>query len=373
MFENFKVPAELVPSDPRFGSGPSLIPLNHLQSLIDLGPNLLGTSHRKAPIKNMVKECQEGLMSYFNVPSDYLVVMGNGGATYLFDALALGMVQKKITHFTCGEFSQKWFKSSKKVPWIQAEEVAAEYGTGINAKDCSDSDVIATTLNETSTGVEINDLPKVHDDALLMVDATSGAGQVPCDVSKTDVFYFSPQKVFASEGGLWVAIMSPKAVKRALEMNEDKTRYIPEIMNWKLAITNAEKNQTYNTPAIISIWLLKEQVNKMIKEGGYKAAQEYAQKKAKLVYGWGEEMSYLSCYIEQPEFRSTAVACINVDDKYNVEPLLKKLTSENIVHGIEAYRKLGKNQFRISLFHNVSFEDLEKLTKLLSAAIEAEM
>ncbi len=373
MFENFNVPSELIPSDPRFGSGPSLIPLDHLKTLIELGPNLLGTSHRKAPIKNMVKECQEGLMKYFNVPSDYLVVMGNGGATFLFDAIALGLVQKKITHFTCGEFSQKWFKASKKVPWIEAEEVAVEYGKGINANDCPDSDVIATTLNETSTGVQINSLPKVHDGALLMVDATSGAGQVPCDVSKVDVFFFSPQKVFASEGGLWVAIMSPKAMERALALNEDKSRYIPEIMNWKLAIDNSAKNQTYNTPAIVSIWLLKEQTNKMLKEGGYQAAQELAQKKADLLYSWGEEKPYLSCFIEEKDFRSIAVACINVDEKYPVDDLLKKLTNANIVHGIDGYRKLGKNQFRISLFHNVSYDDLEKLTKLLSAAIESEM
>lgn len=373
MFENFKTPAELRPTDPRFGSGPSLIPFAHLESIIAKGPHLLGTSHRKAPIKNIVKETQEGLMNFFNIPSDYKVVLGNGGATFLFDAIGLGLVDKKITHFTCGEFSQKWFKSSKAIPWIEAEEVAAEYGKGIEGKDVADADCICVTLNETSTGVQINTLPKVSDDTLLLVDATSGAGQVPCDISKTDVFYFSPQKVFASEGGLWVAIMSPKAVERAMKIAGDKSRYVPGIMNWKTAIDNSDKNQTYNTPAIISIHLLNEQVKKMISEGGFEYAISYAQKKADLVYGWANEKSYLSCYIEEEEFRSTAVACVNVDDKYDVNPLLKVLGEEGSVYGIEGYRKLGKNQFRISLFHNVSYEDLEKLTKLLSAAIEAEM
>lgn len=373
MFENFVAPKELIPSDPRFGCGPSLIPLNHLQTLIERGPNLLGTSHRKSPIKNMVKEAQEGLKKYFKVPEDYLVVMGNGGATFLFDALALGLVNKKIAHFTCGEFSEKWFKASKAVPWIQAQQFHAEYGLGINATDVADADVIATTLNETSTGVQISELPKVHDGALLMVDATSGAGQVPCDVSKVDVFYFSPQKVFASEGGLWIAIMSPKAVERALAIAADKTRYVPGIMNWKQAIDNARLNQTYNTPAIISIWLLKEQVNKMLADGGYDFAQKEARKKADLLYKWAEEKAYLSCYIKEAKFRSTAVCTIDIDEKYDVSPLLEKLTKQNIVHGIEAYRNLGRNQFRISIFHNVKYDDLVKLTKLLSAAIEAEI
>lgn len=373
MFENFKTPKNLVPSDPRFGCGPSLIPFEHLETIIKKGPALLGTSHRKAPIKNLVKEAQDGLMKYFNVPSDYLVVMGNGGATFLFDSIALGIVEKKITHFTCGEFSNKWFKASNKVPWISADEVSVPFGEGITGRDVQDSDVICVTLNETSTGVQLDTLPKVHDGALLLVDATSGAGQVPCDVSKTDIFFFSPQKVFASEGGLWIAIMSPKAMKRALTISENKERYIPDIMCWKTAITNSEKNQTYNTPSIISIHLLNEQVKLMNRDGGYDKACQSADKKADLLYSWSIEKPYLEAYIKDEKYRSTSVACINVDDKYDVTPLLKRLSEEGTVYGIDAYRKLGKNQFRISLFHNVKYEDLKKLTELLSKAIESEM
>ncbi len=370
MFENYKTPAELLPSDPRFGCGPSLVPVEFLEKLAATGNTLIGTSHRKPAVKNLVKEVQEGLAKFFNIPSDYEVVLGNGGATFLFDMIALGLVKNKATHFTCGEFSQKWFKSSNSVPWIEASEVASEYGHGVITTDVEGSDLIATTLNETSTGVQIDSLPDVGDDTLLCVDATSGAGQVACDVSKTDVFFFSPQKVFASEGGLWVAIMSPKAIARSKEIEEAKDRYIPGIMSWDAAISNGKKNQTYNTPSISTIFFLNEQVKLMNEFGGYEKAIEYAEKKASLLYGWAAEKDYLSCYVEDDKFRSRAVATIDLDEKYDAAALIKVFAAEGSVNGIDAYRKLGRNQFRISLFHNVKLEDLEKLTKMISMAIE---
>ncbi len=371
MFENYKTPAELLPSDPRFGCGPSLVPVEFLEKLAATGNSLIGTSHRKPAVRKLVQEAQEGLAKYFNIPSDYQVVLGNGGATFLFDMIALGLVRKKATHFTCGEFSSKWFKSSKSVPWIEASEVSAEFGQGVVAENVADSDLIATTLNETSTGVQVDGLPEVDGDTLLCVDATSGAGQVPCDISKTDVFFFSPQKVFASEGGLWVAFMSPKAIARSKEIEANKERYIPGIMSWDAAISNGEKNQTYNTPSISTIFFLNEQVKLMNEFGGYEKAIEYAEKKAKLLYGWAEEKPYLSCYVGEDKFRSRAVATINLDDKYDASELIKIFEKEGSVNGIDAYRKLGKNQFRISLFHNVKYEDLEKLTKMISMAVES--
>jgi phosphoserine aminotransferase len=370
MFENFETPKELIPSDPRFGCGPSLIPVEFVQRLAETGPHLLGTSHRKPAIKNLVKEVQEGLMKYFNVPSDYLVVLGNGGATFLFDMISLGIVEKKSAHFTCGEFSQKWFKSAKNVPWIEAEEFSVDYGQGVEGKNVADADLIAVTLNETSTGVQINSLPEVDENTILAVDATSGAGQVPCDVSKADIFFFSPQKIFASEGGLFVAIMSPKALKRAMTLDEDKSRYIPGIMNWKTAITNSEKNQTYNTPSVSTLFFLNEQV-KLMNALGYEAVIAQAQEKADHLYNWATEKDYLSAYVEDAAIRSRAVACINVDDKFNAGELIKVFEKEKSVYGIDAYRKLGKNQFRISLFHNVKLEDIQKLTKTISMAIES--
>lgn len=370
MFDQLEIPKELIPSDPRFGCGPSLIPVSFLNDLAASGTELMGTSHRKKPIKNLVKSIQEGLSQYFSLPSDYSVVVGNGGATFLFDAIGLGMVEKKATHFTCGEFSEKWFKSSKLIPWIEAENVAVEFGKGITPEDREDADMICCTLNETSTGVQLDSLPTVGGNRILAVDATSGAGQVPCDVSKTDLFFFSPQKVFASEGGFYVAIMSPKARERALKMAEDKSRYIPEIMSWKHAIENSDKNQTYNTPSVSTLFFLNEQV-KLMNKIGYGQVQEQAAQKAKLLYSWANEKDYLSPYIKEEKYRSTAVATIDVDDSIDTESLLARLENQKIVYGIDAYRKLGRNQFRISLFHNISYADLEKLTKLLSYAIES--
>jgi len=369
MFENYNVPKELTPSDPRFGCGPSLIPVEFVKALAETGTELLGTSHRKPAVKNLVKEVQDGLRKYFNLPEDYSVVLGNGGATFLFDSIGLGLVEKKSVHFTCGEFSNKWFKAHNKIPWIEAEEVAVEYGKGITPENRTDADMICCTLNETSTGVIVDQFPEVDDNTILAVDATSGGGQVPCDVSKVDLFFFGPQKVFASEGGLWIALMSPKARNRALKMAEDKSRYIPDIMNWKTAIDNSDKNQTYNTPAIATFFFLNEQVKKMNK-AGYDGVVAEGNRRAELLYGWAESKDYLSPYISEAKYRSNCVATIDVDDKYNADDLVKRLMDTGAVYNIDAYRKLGRNQFRISMFYNVSYDDLEKLTKIISDAIE---
>lgn len=370
MFDNLEIPKNLIPNDPRFGSGPSLVPVEFLERLAKTGTSYMGTSHRKPVVRNVVKEIQEGLKQYFNLPEGYLVVLGNGGATLLFDMISLGMVKSQSTHYTCGEFSEKWFKSAKLVPWNKAVQVSVDAGLGINPKNDPNSDLIATTLNETSTGVQISKLCDVDANTILAVDATSGAGQVPCDISKVDIFYFSPQKVFASDGGLWIAILSPKAQARALEIGSDKSRYIPDIMKWDHAITNAKSNQTYNTPALATLFIMNEQVKRM-NEMGRIAVEALAKKKANLLYSWAKEKPYLSAFITEEEFRSVAVATIDVDPKVNCDDVIAFLEKKNYVHGIDGYRKLGRNQFRISLFHNISYEDLEKLTKLLSYMIES--
>lgn len=372
MFSQFEIPKDLTPSDPRFGCGPSLIPTAFLDRLAQTGKHYMGTSHRKPGVKNVVKEIQEGLAKYFNLPADYSVVLGNGGATLLFDMIGLGVVEKKATHYTCGEFSQKWFSCSKAIPWIAADQVAVEFGKGINGKAVAGSDLIAVTLNETSTGVQLSELPVVDANTILAVDATSGAGQCPCDVSKTDIYFFSPQKVFSSDGGLWIAILSPKAKARALKIADDKSRYVPDIMSWKNAISNSELNQTYNTPALATLFLLNEQI-KLMNTLGYEEVQTQAQMKANLLYNWAESKPYLSCFIAEKEFRSVAVATIDVDLKINVDDVIKVLEKKKVVYGIDGYRKLNRNQFRISMFHNISFSDLEKLTKLLSMMIESKL
>ncbi len=370
MFENFQVPKELIPSDPRFGVGPSLIPVEALHNLSKTGARLLGTSHRKDAVRILVKELQDGLRTYFKLPADYEIVLGNGGATFLWDMLGLGLVESSSHHFVTGEFSEKWFKAHAQIPWIKASETKVDYGLGLNPTEVPGHDFIACTLNETSTGVMLNQIPKVKEQVLMAVDATSGAGQIKADFKNIDVYYFSPQKVFAAEGGLYFAILSPKAIARAEKIAKDKSRYIPEVMKWTHGIENSRQNQTYNTPAVTTIFLMNEQIKLMNALGEEKVILE-AKRKAKLMYDWAEAKSYLSPYIKQKEFRSEAVVTIDVDDRYKVEDLAKVLRSQNIVYDIEAYRKLNRNQLRIALFHNVTFENLEKLTKIVDLAIDS--
>lgn len=370
MFEKVQIPQELRPTDPRFGVGPSLIPAEALKALAQSGATLLGTSHRKMPVRELVKEVQDGLREYFNLPKGYEIILGNGGATFFWDMIALGFVEKSSLHFVCGEFSDKWYKAHKNVPWIKAEDVRVEYGEGINPQEVEGHDVICCTLNETSTGVQLSQIPKLNNpNTLMAVDATSGAGQIKVDFTKVDLYYFSPQKVFAADGGLYIAIMSPKAIERALRIGQDKSRFIPESLKFSHAIENGRNNQTYNTPSIANIFLLNEQIKLMNKWGEDKVIEE-ALRKARLMYGWAEEKTYLSPFIKNTEFRSQAVITVDVEEKYNVEELAKVLREKNVAIDIEGYRKLNRNQLRIALFHNVSYENLEKLTKVISGVIE---
>ncbi len=370
MFENFKVPEELRPSDPRFGCGPSLIPVEHLQNLAKSGQSIIGTSHRKSAVRDIVKEIQQGLIQYFQLPAEYEIVLGNGGATMLWDMIGLGLVEKKSSHFVCGEFSEKWFRAHQLIPWINCKQHKVENGEGINPFEEEGIDFVCATLNETSTGVQLTHIPKLQDpNTIMAIDATSGAGQIAVDFKNVDLFYFSPQKIFASEGGLYLAIMSPKAIERARKISKDSSRYVPEFFKWQHAIENSRINQTYNTPSLATLFLLNEQV-KHLNHIGYQAVQDEAQKKARLLYGWAESKSYLSPYVKDAQYRSHAVATIDVDQKYLVEDLSKTLRAQNMAIDIDAYRKLGRNQLRIAMFNNICFSDLEKLTQMISMAIE---
>ena len=369
MFESLEFPLELKPSDPRFGVGPSLVNSEYIFRLGGTGKELMGTSHRRPAVVELCRQMQEGLRTYFNLPKDYSVVIGNGGASFLFDMIGLGLVKKSSVHFTCGEFSKKWLKAHKNIPWLSVEEKAVEYGEGINPESAVGFDMVCTTLNETSTGVQITDLPNVDEDTLLAVDATSGAGQIPVDMKKVDVYFFSAQKVFAGEGGFFVCFLSPKARKRALELSE-REEYIPQIMDWKYAIETSDKNQTFNTPSISTIFFLNEQIKSM-NELGERQVEQLAQEKAKFIYDWAESKDYLNPFISEAKFRSTSVATIDLDEKYLAADLCARLRSIGWVYDIEPYRKLGRNQFRISLFHNIALEDLRKLTQLIDFAIES--
>lgn len=370
MFDNFKVPKELIPSDPRFGVGPSLIPVESVEKLAKSGAEFLGTSHRKMAIRNLVKDVQDGLKKYFDLPDGYEVILGNGGATFFWDVIALNLVEKSSYHFVCGEFTEKWAKAHRNVPWIKVEEKRVEFGKGIYVEDVQGFDTVCCTLNETSTGMQTPYIPKLTDpNALMMVDATSGAGQIKIDFNNVDVYYFSPQKVFASDGGLYVAILSPKAIARAQKLSSDKTRFVPESLKIMHAIENGRNNQTYNTPAIATIFLLNEQVKLMNKLGEDEVIR-LAKEKAKFMYDWVEEKSYLSPFIREKDFQSQVVITVDVDDRYNADDLAKVLREQHVAYDIDGYRKLGRNQFRIALFHNVELENLKKLTQIISKAIE---
>lgn len=370
MFEQLNVPQELKPTDPRFGVGPSLIPNQHLQNLVRDADHLLGTSHRKPAVKELCREMQEGLKQLYNLPAGYEVIMGNGGATFAFDMIGLGLVKSHSHHFVCGEFSSKWFESHQRIPWIKSSKTQVEYGEGVNPTYHIGADMICCTQSETSTGVVFTDLPKLDEDTLLAVDATSSAGQLKIDFSKVDLYFFSPQKVLASEGGFYLAIMSPKALKRAQELYERET-YRPQVMSWKFAIDNSLKNQTYNTPSLSGIYLINEQLKEMNRLGLAKI-EEMAEAKFQLIQDWVMAKDYLDFFVKEEQFRSRTVATINVAEKFSVKELGEKLRKERIAYDIEGYRKLGKNQLRISLFHNVKIEDLAKLTKIISLAIEGE-
>lgn len=369
MMKNVTLPAELIPGDPRFGCGPSLIVMDDLTTLQRQGVHLLGTSHRKEPVIALCRDIQEGLRRYFSLPDDYSVILGNGGATVLFDMIGLGLVKKNITHFVCGEFSDKWYKASHRIPWINAEKQSAPLGTANVVIAPKHADVIACTLNETSTGVMLQALPDVGPECLLAVDATSGAGQIPCDISRVDVFFFSPQKVFASEGGLYIAILSPKARRRVDEISANDERYIPAFLDWRQALSYSDKHQTYNTPAITPLFLLAEQIKRM-NVPGFANVVALAQEKARLVYDWAEQKAYLSPYVKDPKSRSITVATIDVDERFPIAEMLAYLDYEGIAHGIEGYRNLNRNQLRIALFYNISINDLAKLTQLISFIIE---
>jgi len=368
MFNNLNIPAELVPRDPRFGVGPSLIPYEFVEKLAQT-KNYLGTSHRRPAVVTLVKELQDGLRKYFGLPQDYEVVIGNGGATLFWEILGLSLAEKGSSHFTCGEFSEKAYKAHKNIPWIKTHLEEVPYGESIKSYHKDGFDLTFCVLNETSTGVMNLDLPERKEGHLLCVDATSGAGQIKADFNKIDVYYFSPQKVFASEGGTWIAIMSPQAVEQAFKVSTDTKRFIPIALNLKTAIEYSRLHQTYNTPSLSSLFYLNEQV-KLMNGLGEDEVIRQAKEKADLIYSWAEEKEYLSCFVKEPSARSISVATIDVDDKFPMDELTKRLRELGVAYDIEAYRKLGRNQLRIALFHNVSLEDLKKLTRIISYAIE---
>jgi phosphoserine aminotransferase len=365
------IPSELKPIDGRFGCGPSKIRPEALAALSASGNSILGTSHRQKPVKNVVKRVREGLTSLFNLPEGYEVVLGNGGSTAFWDIATFGLIEERSQHLVFGEFSSKFAAASKEAPFLgEPTVIKAEPGSHPVATAETGIDVYALTHNETSTGVAMPILrPAGTDGALVLVDATSAAGGLMVDAKEFDTYYFAPQKSFASDGGLWIAIMSPAAIARA-EKIKASGRWVPAFFDLGIAIENSRLDQTYNTPALVTLMLLAEQVEWMNANGGLSFAAGRSGKSSEILYSWAEKTSYTTPFVTDAAMRSKVVGTINFDDAIDATKISAALRENGIVD-TEPYRKLGKNQLRIGMFPAVDPSDVEALTKCIDHVVAA--
>jgi phosphoserine aminotransferase len=357
------IPENLKPRDGRFGCGPSKIRPESLAALTAPGSEyILGTSHRQKPVKNVVKSVREGLTSLFSLPDGYEVVLGNGGSTAFWDIATFGLIEERSQHLVFGEFSSKFAAASKEAPFLgEPTVIKSEPGTHPRAAAEAGIDVYALTHNETSTGVAMDiKRPAGTDGALVLVDATSAAGGLAVDAKEFDTYYFAPQKSFASDGGLWLALMSPAAIARA-EKIKAGGRWIPAFFDLMTAIENSRLDQTYNTPALVTMILLDEQIKWMNANGGLKFAAGRSADSASRLYGWAEKTSYTTPFVTDPAQRSKVVGTINFDDAIDATKVAAALRANGIVD-TEPYRKLGKNQLRIGMFPAVDPADIDALT-----------
>ena len=365
------IPSNLKPVDGRFGCGPSKIRPEALTALSASGNTILGTSHRQKPVKNVVKRVRDGLTSLFNLPEGYEVVLGNGGSTAFWDIATFGLIEERSQHLVFGEFSSKFAAASKEAPFLgEPTVIKSEPGSHPVAVQEAGIDVYALTHNETSTGVAMPILrPAGTDGALVLVDATSAAGGLMVDAKEFDTYYFAPQKSFASDGGLWIAVMSPAAIARA-EKIKASGRWVPAFFDLGIAIENSRLDQTYNTPALVTLMLLAEQIEWMNSNGGLSFAAGRSAKSSEILYSWAEKTSYTTPFVTDPAMRSKVVGTINFDEAIDATKIAAALRANGIVD-TEPYRKLGKNQLRIGMFPAVDPSDVEALTKCIDHVVAA--
>jgi phosphoserine aminotransferase len=364
-----QIPADLLPADGRFGAGPSKIQTSHLDALAATGSSLMGTSHRQAPVKNTVGRVREGLAALFDLPEGYEVVLGNGGATAFWDIATYGLIRRKSQHLSFGEFSSKFAKAAQQAPWLDDPSViTSEPGSRPEAVPEEGVDAYAWAHNETSTAVMAPVVRPVDDDSIVLVDATSGAGGLPVDLTQVDAYYFAPQKCFASDGGLWIALMSPKALARVEEIAATD-RHVPAFFDLPTAIDNSAKNQTYNTPSVATLFLMAEQLDWMNSQGGLAGMVERTTRSSDALYGWAEKTSYTTPYVTDPSHRSLVIGTVDFDDSIDAAAIAKVLRANGIVD-TEPYRKLGRNQLRIAMYPAVDPTDVEKLTACIDHVVE---
>ena len=369
--KNISIPNELLPVDGRFGSGPSLVRKLDLDALANLSESYMGTSHRQSPVKDMVGRLRDGLSVLFGLPDDWEIILGNGGSTLFWDAATFSLISEKSHHLVFGEFSSKFATASRAAPHID-EPVVAEFepGTGPLVEE-SDADTYAFTHNETSTGVSM-DLQRPAntsaDEAIVLVDATSAAGGIVWDADNVDCYYFAPQKCFASDGGLWIAACSPAAVQRIDDI-ASRNRWTPAGLDLKIALDNSRKNQTYNTPALATIFLTVRQVEWMNDNGGLSWAANRSTMSSDHIYNWAENHELAEPFVLDSSIRSPVVSTIDLSARVDADEVIA-ICRDNGILDIGGYRKLGRNQLRIATFPAIELSDIQALTASLDYVLE---
>ncbi|MEJ7788040.1 MAG: phosphoserine transaminase [Solirubrobacteraceae bacterium] len=362
-----EIPAGLRPADGRFGCGPSKVRPEQLEALARNGRALMGTSHRQQPVKDVVAQIRSGLLDLFGAPDGYEVILGNGGTTCFWDAAAFGLIERRAQHLTFGEFSAKFAKVTAGAPFLEDPVVVtADPGEAPEPVAQDGCDAIAWAHNETSTGVMLG--VQRAGDGLVLIDATSGAGGLPVDVSAADVYYFAPQKSFAADGGLWLALISPAAAER-IERIAASDRWIPEFLSLQTALENSRKDQTYNTPALASLLLLADQIEWMNSQGGLDFAIGRTTQSSQTLYGWAEVSPFATPFVADPAKRSLVVGTIDFAVEVDAAQVAATLRANGIVD-TEPYRKLGRNQLRIGMFPAVEPSDIQALTACIDHVVE---
>ena len=359
------IPTELLPADGRFGSGPSKVPADTLRRFGERAGRVLGTSHRQPPVKSLIGRIRSGLSLLFRLPAGYQVVLGNGGSTTFWDAAAFGLVRQRSQHVSIGEFSAKFAAVTRGAPFLDEPSVrSAAPGTAAYPEYEEGIDTYAWPQNETSTGVML-DVGRVAGarEALHLVDATSAAAGLPVDLSQCDVYYFAPQKGFAGEGGLWLAFFSPAALERVAQLR-GSGRWIPPSLDLATAIDNSAKDQTYNTPAIATLWLLAHQVEDLLQRGGLAYSTARSAESAARLYSWAEKSAFATPFVTDPAVRSSVVATIDFAAEVDAGRLAKALRANGIVD-TEPYRGLARNQLRIGMYPAVDPDDISALTSCI--------
>lgn len=368
---DLQIPADLLPADGRFGCGPSKVRPEQLTALAGAGAALLGTSHRQKPVKSLVGRVRAGLTELFSLPEGYQVVLGNGGSTAFWDAAAFGLVRERALHLTYGEFSAKFAESTRGAPFLADPVVVkADPGTAPAPQSDPSCDVLAWAHNETSTGVSVPVVrpAEAGEGQLVLIDATSGAGGLPVDISQADAYYFAPQKGFASDGGLWIALMSPAALDRVAEL-AGGDRWIPPFLSLATAVDNSAKDQTYNTPSVATLFLMAEQVDWMLGLGGLEGCVRRTAESSDHLYAWAESSSHATPFVTDPAHRSQVVGTIDFDDSVDAAKVAATLRANGVID-TEPYRKLGRNQLRIGMFPAVDPADVQALTACIDWVVE---